>query len=509
MYIGMNNKFPSHLLPNGVFSSIINAYVDNNKIFKRGGTSAIAASLGSFRFAGGAPYEPTGSSKRVIVSRDGASNAQLYVWTGSGAFSAIGSANLTNGLIMNFTTASNRLFGFDGTEVVDVDTSNSVTKNRSGVPLGQFSFWFHNYLFVGGVSGAPNRLYWSNLGDPTTFTGSDYVDINANDGDALTGLNVLNDELIVFKKNSVWSISGWSGTTFAVTTAAGQNTTNKALGIGAVSHQSIVPTGRDLYYMSFLGSTPYLRSLNQTVFAKTVDAGIVSEELEGTMLDLNVTSLSKCAGIFDGKYIYWAVPVDSSSTNNLILVLAPGKSYKTNLGSMEPWVLFEGVNTGQFFSSTISGRARIYSISATTNGKIYLFNDTSVYSDDGTAVAMTIQTRDYMGDPSRQTKYKYMYHKYLSGSSGELEIYARIDQAQDYSLQETIDLEGNSPGLGPTGTFTLGTSTLGGSMITQNRVTFQHLTGSLLGVKFLEESSNYCELYDKQIYGFRKGFRLN
>lgn len=508
-YVGMNNKFPSHLLPRGVFRRIENAFIDNNSLVKRGGTTAIAASLGSFRFAGGTAYEPSGSSKRVIVCRDGASNAQLYVWTGSGAFSAIGTANLTNGLIMNFVIAANRLFGFDGTEVVDVDTANTVTKNRATVPIGQFAFWFHNYLFVAGVAGNPNRLYWSALGDPTTFDALDFVDINANDGDMISGLNILNDQLVVFKNYSTWAIGGFSGTTFDVTTRAGENTQLRGAGVGTPSHQSIVSVGRDLFYLSFLGTVPYVRSYNQTVFSATVEQGIVSDELQNTMNGLNKADLEKSAGIFDGRYLYWSLPNGASETNNLIITLTTGQKIQTRLGSMNPWVIFTGSNIGQFFISTISGRARVYGTDSATTGKVYLFNDTSSYSDNGTPVTLTVETRDYMGDTAKQAKWVYLYLKYLSGTAGTLDVSARINQAADYTLQETIDMAGNSPGLGPSGSFTLGVSVLGGATITQDRVTLGSLTGDLLGIKFVEDSANACTIYDYQVLAQKKGYRSN
>lgn len=508
IFIGMNDKYPSHLLPKGVFSLIQNAYVDNNKMFKRGGSTAVGISLGAFTILGGSGFEPAGGSKYIIVCRDGSSNAQLYKSTG-GNFSAIGSANLTAATYMNFVQAANYLFGFNGIEVVDVASDGStVTRNRSGVPKGTFGFWFHNYLFVGGVTTAPNRLYWSNLGDPTTFDSANYIDINANDGDSLTGLNTLNDELVVFKKYSIWSISGWSGATFSTTTIAGQNTQNRSTGIGTISHQSIVSTGRDLYYLSFLGGTPHIRSLTQTIFAKSVDAGIISDEIEGTMMGLNMSALQRCAGMYDGKYAHWALANGSSTTNNLVIVLSPGRNYKTPLGPMQPWTEFTGITPGQFISSTISGRSKLYYIDATTGGYVFLFNDTSTYSDNGTAVTMTINTRDFMGDTARKSKYKEMFHKYKSGSAGTLNVNARIDQAADWTLQEAVSLQGNSPGLGPTGNFTLGVSVLGGAVIVINTIIFQHLTGSLLGVQFKESTANYCELYDYRILGMKKGFRV-
>lgn len=503
----MNDKYPSHLLPKGVFASITNAYVDNNKLYKRGGTTIFGATLGAFLLNGGAAFEPVGGTKQVVVSRNGASNAQLYNSTG-GAFSAIGSANLTNSTPVNFVQAANYLFGFNGVEVVDYD-GTTVTKNRAGIPIGTFAFWFHNYLFVGGVAGNPNRLYWSDLGNPISFTGANFIDINANDGDILTGLGALNDQLIVFKNYSIWSIDGWTGASFSTTTIAGQNTQSKSISVGTPSHQSIVAVGRDLYFLSFLGNIPHIRKLQQTVFAKTIDAGVQSDEIETTMLGLNRSQLSKCAGIFDGKFFYWAIPNGISTTNSLIIVLADQRDYQTTLGPMQPWVLFSGVNAGQFFTSTISGRAKTYCIDSTANGNVYLFNDTSVYSDNGTPIVMTVNSRDFMGDPAKKSKYVYMYHKYKSGSAGTLNVNARIDQAVNYTLQKAVSLAGNSPGLGPTGTFTLGVSTLGGSIIVKNRVTFGHMTGTLLGVQFLESTTNYCELYDLQILGIKKGLRAD
>ena len=506
LFIGMNDKYPSHLLPKGVFQLVQNAVVDTNRISKRLGTDNVASSLGAFAILGGSAFEPAGGTKYQIVCRNGSSNSQLYSWTGSGSFSAIGSANLAAGAQMNFVQASNYLFGFNGTDAVDVDASLTVTRNRAGVPLGKFGFWFHNYLFVAGVSANPNRLYWSNLGVPITFTGADYIDINANDGDEITGLSFLNDELLVFKKNSIWSISGWSGSTFAATTAAGQNTQAKALGVGTMSHQSIVNTGREVYYLSFSGGIPHFRALTQTVFAKTIDSGVVSDDIEDTMNGVNKTLLSTCAGVYDGVLIRWALSNGASTSNNLVVVFDPRRTFKTTLGTLRSWVKWTGVTPSQYWISTISGRAKIYFGDATTGG--FVFEDgVSTYEDNGTAITMDVRTRDIMFDPARKSKWKYLYIKFASGSAGTLNVNARIDQAADFASQENVSLQGNSPGLGPTGGFTLGVSILGGAMVAKDRVTFAHLTGTLLGIQFKEATANSCDLYNYTVLGFLKGYR--
>ena len=462
--------------------------------------------MGAFNELGGFSFETSGGLKEMVVSRAGVSNAQLYISTG-GAFSAIGSANLDNSAQINFVQASDRLFGFNGVEVVDVASDGTtVTRNRAGVPKGAFGFWFHNFLFVGGVTATPNRLFWSNLGDPTTFDAANYVDINANDGDSITALNILNDELIVFKHSSVWSISGWSGSTFSATTIAGQNTQNKASGNGTPSHQSVISLGRDLYYLSFSGGIPHFRSFTQTSFAKTIEGGIVSLDIETTMTGLNKSQLSKCTGIYDGRYIYWALCNGASTTNNLVVVTDPDKTFNTTLGKMNSWVTWTGIAPQQFFSSTLSGVAKIYFTDGSTGGLVFLI-DSSLHTDNGTNVVMTILTRDFMLHPARQAKWVYAYQKYLSGSSGTLLIYARVDQSTDFSLQKTLNLQGTSPGLGPTGSFTLGTSTLGGAMISQTRITFQGMVGQMVGLKYTESTSGACTLYDMDILGFLKGYR--
>lgn len=504
-FIGQNDKFPSHLLPKGVFQLVQNALVDNNRITKRPGSTAIAASLGAFSILGLSEFEPAGGTKYIIACRDGGSNAQLYSSTG-GVFSSIGSANLQAAAQMHFVEAANKLWGFNGVEVVDVDSALTVTRNRAGVPKGTFAFWYHNYLFIGGVTANPNRLYWSALGDPTTFSGSDFVDINANDGDVLTGLNSLNDELIVFKNFSIWAITGWSGSSFAATTQTGQNTLAKAAGVGTPSHESIINTGKDVYFLAFVGGIPHIRSLVQTSFSKVLDAGVVSFDIETTMNGLNKTQLAKACAVYDGKYIYWAVPNGSSTTNNLVLVLYPSKTFNTNLGTLHSWVTWTGQTPSQYTVSTISGRAKVYYGDATTGGLVSELN-TSVFTDNGVAVSMTINSRDIAFDQTKKTKYKYLYLKYRTGSAGTLGINARIDQAANFGVQRNLSLAGMSPGLGPTGSFTLGVSQLGGSATSKTRVTFAQLTGTLLGIQFTEATANSCELYDYSIWGFTRALR--
>jgi hypothetical protein len=504
-YVGMNDRLPAHELPNGVFRLLDNVLVADNKIVKRPGNTGSTAIAGSQNMLGSIAFERSNGTKSQIVCLNGASNAQLYESTNGTTFSAIGSANLTKDASMNFVIASDKVFGFNGTDVVDYD-GTTVTKNRATVPLGKFGFWFHNYLFVAGVSGNPSRLYWSDLGTPTVFTGTNLIDINANDGDSITGLNTLNDELVIFKNNSRWSITGFSGSTFSATTIAGQNTSAGNFGFGTPSHRSIVSVGKNLYYLSFVGGIPHIRMLERTSFGNIQDAGVVSYEVETTLNGINKSQLPKVAGIYDGKYCYWALPNGASTTNNLIIQLWHDKLYQTSQGPMRSWVKSTtGFTVDNWFLSTISGRTKLYWSDASTTGKVFV-QDTSVYTDNGTAVVAEARSRDYMGDPTRKTKWKYVPVKYDTGSAGSLVVNARIEQADAFALQDTISLVGSSPGLG---SFILGTSLLGGAATTKSTITLQQLIGTLMGLQFKESTSNGLTMYDYQVLGNKKGFRTN
>lgn len=505
VYYGYDDTHPAQELGRGVFTKADNVFVSDAKISKVPGSSSIAASIASKPFNSIAAFELISSStKYIIVSIDGASNAQLYKWAGSGNFVAIGSANLTNSTQVFFETANDILFGFNGVEEVDYD-GTTVTKNRSGLPLGFYPKWFHNYLFVARTGTNPNRLFWSNLGDPTTFNSANFVDINPGDSDAIMGLAKLQDELLVFKRNTIWAITGWSGSSFSSTTIAAQNTNGRIFGYGTVSAKSIVEAGNEVYFLSMLGSTPVIRSLRKTINSVTLGGGIISDNIKTTMDGITKSALSKVVGWFDGRYAYWAIPTGGASVNNKIIVLDTWTIQSSR--GIYPFTTMTGKNVTDACLSTIPGYSNVYfADSSPTSGLVFKF-DTSVYTDNGTNITIDVRTRKFMFDPAREYKYKYIFLKYDVGVSSTLNVNALVDLGSAFSLQKAINLAGSSPGLGPTGTLTLGVSLLGGGTVDYTRVDLAHLTGKMMQIQFSETSANAVGIYDYQIYGLPKGLR--
>lgn len=511
-FYGYDDTHPSELLPKGVFTKVENAFCSDRKMTKVFGSSSIAPSIAAKSFNGGAPYERAAiATKLVVVSINGASNAQLYTWGGSGSFAAIGSANLTNNTQMFFETANDVFYGFNGVEEVDYN-GTTVSRNTAGIPLGTYPCWFHNYLFVAKTTAYPNRLYWSNLGDPTTFSGSNYIDVNPGDSDQIMGLGQLQDELLIFKQNTIWSITGWSGSSFSSSTINTQNMNARIFGYGSIAPGSIVSVGNDVYFLSFYGNVPHFRSLVKTRTANTLGGGIISTDIEITMKRINKGALSGITGAFDGRYVYWAIPVDGSSVNNYMVAfdtmnIAKMKASTTAGMTKYPWITMSGKNAQTLFISTITGNQTVMFTDSGTKGKVFKF-DSSMYTDDGSNIAMDIR-KTFMRDTSRKHKWKYMWVRYDVGVNSMLNVYAKNDQTATYGLQKAINLLGNSPGLGPTGTFTLNQSVLGGGTTNHQRITFQQLTGVTLDLQFTESSSSACTFYEYSLWTIPKGLRAS
>lgn len=505
VFYGYDDTHPLELLPKGFFTKADNVFVTDDKITKVFGSSTIAASILAQPFNGFDSYENISSStKYLVVNINGASNAQLYSWNGSGNFTGIGSANLTNSKMMDFEVANNILFGFNGIEEVDWD-GTTYTKNRSGVPLGKFAKWFHNYLFVSNTSSQPNRLFWSDLGDPKTFTGANFVDVNPGDSDQINCMALIQDELLIFKRNTIWAITGFSGTTFSATTIATQNTNSRIFGYGTMSPYSVVPVGNDVYYFSMLGSTPVIRSFYKTINSITLSGGIISDNIKATLDNITKANLSNIVGTFDGRYCYWGIPTAGSATNNQVIALDTWKINKKK--NIYPFTTMSGKNISFFANSTIPGFSTVYFTDASlTSGLVFKF-DTSVSTDNGANIKMDAITRGMMYHPDRKSHWKYVYMKYNTGVASSVTINAKTDFVATFSKQGTLALAGNSPGLGPTGTFTLGVSVLGGAVTNSSRITLAQQVGKVMQLEFTETSANAVTLYEYSVYGRTKGLR--
>ena len=438
-YKGYNDTLKPELLPSGYAADALNCVLERDSIKKRYGYTIIGNDVGNKRGLGVAAFENAAGTKRIVGAWNDSTdtNARLMEWTGSGSFAEItGATTLTQDLDLNFEMANNNLYSFNRTDA-SLKYNGTDASPVVAIPLAMYARWYHNYLFVAGTTANPNRLYFSNVGDPDVFGAPDYIDINPNDGDVITGLHVLGDELIITKRNRVWALTGFTTASFDVTDIA-----ERITGFGGISHRSMTNIGNDLLFLSFVGAVPHIRSLQRTRYAVNVAGGIISEKIEGTLDALNKTKLDLAASIFDGRRLYLGVASGSSTYNNLIII------YDTLLKGYTRWT---GLNPAAWTISTIGGKAELYFQEASADSKVYKL-DTST-NDNGAAIDFEYKTRAFicMGArggkltpmPDTKAKWKYLYLTADSGSDVDLTIQSSPN-TYTFEDEDTMNLLGTS-----------------------------------------------------------------
>ena len=196
-------------------------------------------------------YHPSrlvaGALTRYVVVTDGATVWWLNgaVWTNiTGSVSLVPVAST----LVLFQTMANLLIGYDGLNAPWTwdGQAAAILLLPGAPPIGNIGLLFQNYWFVAGVAGARSRLYFSDLGDPTTWPAINFIDVpSPYDGDPIMGLAVLYGNMVIFKRHSIYIMTGTDPTTFSL------SATNAA--VGCVSPYSVVSIENLVYFVSDKG----------------------------------------------------------------------------------------------------------------------------------------------------------------------------------------------------------------------------------------------------------------
>lgn len=118
-------------------------------------------------------------------------------------------------------------------------------------------------MFVGGSTDEPSRMYFSDIGDPTTFTtATDFLDVGGDDGEAIEDLVSVEGLLLVCKVNRLYLISGSGIETFITNELPGGSA---ATGRPAIRtpYGTVVVGPADIWVVQGGGVDPMSRSLGE------------------------------------------------------------------------------------------------------------------------------------------------------------------------------------------------------------------------------------------------------
>lgn len=252
---------------------------------------------------------------------------------------------------------------YDGTTLRDLkhDGAASVDSDTNKAPKGSLLEIHKERLFISGDSAAPDRIYFSDSFDPEDFTApvteeeanqhGGFLDLPTWDGGHIVSIKSLFDQLMIFKRKNIFRLYGTYPGNFEVTQVF--NTVN-----GEIIDRTISAFDDKAYWVSTEGIYEFsgLQSVNLTPRIKDIFNSINKEYIK------NATAI-----VFKNKY-YISVPVDSSTTNNLVI------EYDITLKN---FMVRKDINAscfieldGQLLFSTNAGSIFIYDSGGDYNGNL-------------------------------------------------------------------------------------------------------------------------------------------
>ena len=277
--------------------------------------------------------------------------------------------------------------------VASASQGNAANTDAGKPPAYEYVVHHQERLFVNDTQN-PQFLWYSDLAEPFTFASTNFIKIADGDGEAITGLAVQGNNLVVFKEASVWLIY------MPDPTPSNWIRVKSDAKYGGASHRSIVPYEKQLMYLgqhgfkvsgfyAFVGSQTEPDSTSLRVTQMFGDAK--SDRIEPDVFQFQDSYKQNCVAIaFDNKLWFAVTHAAPNETNNRIYhfdYVRRSKSRK--IGS---WVPFTGIAASAF---TIYSSA-LYFGSSASDGFVYQLND-GTYTDNGSAIDSYFETKEFDG----------------------------------------------------------------------------------------------------------------
>jgi hypothetical protein len=378
---GLNNFVSDNLIDDKESSDLENVqFSEGGVITKADGYESVGTGLTN-NPRGLGFYTDTSSSRRLLTV-DGTDLKYLNgtTWT------SIAGAVFSSSTQINMTQAMGKMYICDGTNAMAQLDTLTLTRPTT-TPSAKFSIYYGGYHIAAGTSTNPNRLYISVTTDPSDFTnaagelstaggvpgasvfagtGANYVDVNKDDGDKITGLAKFQDVLIIFKEKSIFQLT-FDSTGTPVIAAVTKN-------YGAVSHRAIDNVDNDVFFLSRNGL--YVLG-NEPNYFNVIRTNELSARIHPIVETINQTAYEASTALFTTYVFYLGIPTGSSTGNDTVITYDRRYQAFSRLTYLDPeaFCLFTNSSNqeGLYFTSN-------------TEAKVFKFTP-GTYSADGDAIS--------------------------------------------------------------------------------------------------------------------------
>ena len=259
----------------------------------------------------------SGTQKRIVhvstkIKADAANGTFADIQTGM-TDNAVPCYTLFQGSVIMSNTAGDAPQSYDGTTCAALGGTP---------PAFQFSTNHRNRVWAAGIDATPHTLHYSSANNAAQWNGtgtSGTLTIGSADGDRITGLVSVGNDLFVFKGpyyGSIWRVTGSSSTGADAFAVSPQPIVR---GIGAVWHNTIFKFRNDIGFMWSDGSINCMSNvLNYSGYGEAA----LSRPIRSYLLaNLNLAQLKKVSvAVIDERSFAWiCVPLTAATFCNQIL----------------------------------------------------------------------------------------------------------------------------------------------------------------------------------------------
>jgi len=192
-----------------------------------------------------------------------------------------------------------------------IDDNTGVRPNVPyGLTTAKYVCLFKDRLFLANVTVSsttyPSRVYFSAIGSISNWSATDFININTNDGQIITGMEVLGDRLVIFKTNSIYNVfyTGSTDVPFYVQKSDSD--------VGCISGYSIQNIKNNLIFLSADGIYAY----------DGVSSIKLSDRITPTLQNYNESRYQYAVSAnYRPKNQYWITMTTSSGTTNSEVII--------------------------------------------------------------------------------------------------------------------------------------------------------------------------------------------
>jgi len=239
---------PSHMNDLNSPDSLNIAYDTVGAIGSRKGYTKVLTTAAPSFIGGLFSYYKSDSTKQLLF----ASNSGLYKYDNAGGSTVLTGSptTFTPNLGWSFDEYNDSVYAGNGTDpLIQYNGTTYSIANSAITP--QFVKINKNRVYCANKNSS--TLYFSDAGNPNSFPANNFIQINTNDGQNITGIEVINDTLIIFKDDSIWVLTGDPLGAGNITTIGNLQLRRANSSVGCSAFRTIKKVGSAILFMHYSG----------------------------------------------------------------------------------------------------------------------------------------------------------------------------------------------------------------------------------------------------------------